>query len=135
MVSRPYRQIDAIGLDWLFPRTARRAGLSAPTDHDRNLPLEALIAWDEATVGRVSKGVQHVLRSAKKIALRSMPRKMTCMGKTAATMRACRATDRSLSCSNSGTDDSRKPWSVLRPLSPLVPWRVAIRLPYPCSKS
>jgi hypothetical protein len=31
MVSRPYRQI-AIGLDWLFPRTARRAGLSAPHD-------------------------------------------------------------------------------------------------------
>jgi hypothetical protein len=43
----------------------------------------------------------------------TIPRRMTCRGKPAATMRACRGIpDRSLSRSKRWTDDSRKPWSV-----------------------
>jgi hypothetical protein len=42
--------------------SAGRAGPSPPTDRDRDLFMKASTAPDEATVGCVPDGVQHVLR-------------------------------------------------------------------------
>jgi hypothetical protein len=60
-VSGLYRQIELIAVGQLFPRSAGRAGPSAPTDHLRDLFLKAFTAQDETTVGCISKAVPRVL--------------------------------------------------------------------------